>query len=200
MLLQTWPGNQSGMLWHSIQMNHKRNRNIEDTFLGRGSITPQANWDQSKSKPMGHWIKPPPSRLVNFIYYLFIYLFIYLFFIIVIVIIIIIIIYLFIYFYFIFFILFYFFSGGGGGGGDRSEETNYHPKTTPLFCPCLVQPGLVGFKLSWSFLPGKRKRDHLSNQWHKILQREQLAFLQCPLFLLMISFTLNYYPWDENFG
>ena len=34
MLLQTWPGNQSGILWHGIQMNRKRNWNFEDTFFG----------------------------------------------------------------------------------------------------------------------------------------------------------------------
>ena len=38
MLLQTWSGNQSGILWHGIQMNHKRNRNFEDTFIGRATL------------------------------------------------------------------------------------------------------------------------------------------------------------------
>ena len=31
----------------------------------RGSITLQADWDQTKSKPMGHWRKPATSQLLN---------------------------------------------------------------------------------------------------------------------------------------
>ena len=38
MLLQTCYGNQYGILWHGIQMKHKRNRNFEDTSFGRTTL------------------------------------------------------------------------------------------------------------------------------------------------------------------
>ena len=69
----------------------------------------------------------------------------------------------------------FFFFFCGGDVENSSEETNYHPKTTPLFCHCWFDSGFFGFKLSWSFPTWKReKRDHLSTLWQKILQREQL--------------------------
>ena len=38
MLLQTHSGNQSGILWHGIKMNQKRNQNFENTLLKQTTL------------------------------------------------------------------------------------------------------------------------------------------------------------------